>query len=204
MSDISVFIVEDEGLIAEDIAEKLNDMGYRVLGSAASSERAIDFLSSHRPDIVLCDIRIKGEKDGIEVAAMFLEEEIPFIFLTSLADRSTLDRAKKTLPYGYIVKPFTAQDIQSAIEMAFYKHQQKLDSLAITKEKIDAIAMDELSHREFEILVDIASGLNNKEIVEKRFISLNTVKFHVRNIFVKLEVSNRAGALHKIIKLLSR
>ena len=100
MSNLSIFIIEDEGLIAEDISDKLGDLGYDVAGIAANSEKAIDFLSGHTPDLVLCDICIKGTRDGIEVAELISKrKKVPFIFLTSLSDRGTLERAKRTLPY---------------------------------------------------------------------------------------------------------
>ena len=117
MSNISILIIEDEVIIAQDIAGKVKRLGYDVAGIKSSSEKAIDFLSFHTPDLVLCDIRIKGAKDGIEVASIIREKKkIPFIYLTSMSDRATLDRAKKTLPYGYIVKPFNANQLGRAIE----------------------------------------------------------------------------------------
>ncbi len=204
MSNIAIYIIEDEGLIAQDISMMLEELGYDVAGIAADSEKALDFLANHEPDLVLCDIHIKGSRDGIEVASILAEKHrLPFIFLTSLSDRDTLERAKKTVPYGYVVKPFTAQDLISAIEMALYRYGTELDRSKITKEKVDGLALTPLSDREFEFLLDLSKGLNNKQLADKHFVSVNTVKFHIKNIFLKLDVSNRANALHKIIDLLS-
>jgi DNA-binding NarL/FixJ family response regulator len=204
MSNISILIIEDEVVIAQDIAGKVSRLGYDVAGIKHSSEKAIDYLSFHTPDLVLCDIRIKGEKDGIDIAEMNQKEKrIPFIFLTSLSDRATLDRAKKTLPYGYIIKPFNDRDLLSAIEMALYRHSAELDKLAITKDKVNQIVHSDLTEKEFEILLDLTKGLNNIQIAEKNFVSINTTKYHIRNLLAKFEVSNRAEALHRIIDLLT-
>ena len=203
-TEISILIIEDEVIIAQDIASKVRKLGYHVAGIKSSSEKAIDFLSFHTPDLVLCDIRIKGAKDGIEVANIIREKKkIPFIYLTSMSDRATLDRAKKTLPYGYIVKPFNDRDLLSAIEMALYKHSMELEALAITKEKIDGISLSPLTDKEYEFLIDVTKGLSNNQLAEKHFISVNTVKYHMRNLVTKLEVSNRADAMHKIIAMLT-
>ena len=204
MSNVSILIIEDEVIIAQDIASKVERLGYDVADIKHSSYKAIDYLSFNTPDLALCDIRIKGDKDGIEVAEFIRKKKnIPFIFLTSLSDRPTLERAKKTLPYGYIVKPFNDRDLLSAIEMALYKHSVELEKLAITKAKADLIASSPLTEKEFQFLMDITKGLNNQQLADKHFISINTVKFHMRNLLGKLEVSCRADALHKIIDMLT-
>ena len=112
-----------------------------------------------------------------------------------------MERAKKALPYGYIVKPYEDVDLISAIEMAMYKYQIELDQLSITTEKLEPLLSDPLSNREFEILQDIIKGLDNDQISETRYISINTTKFHVSNVFRKMNVSNRAALLHKILTL---
>ncbi|MCB0687569.1 MAG: response regulator transcription factor [Saprospiraceae bacterium] len=204
MSNISILIIEDEVIIAQDIADQIQSLGYDIAGIIHNSEKAIDYLSFNTPDLVLCDIRIKGDKDGIDIAAMNQNhQQVPFIFLTSLSDRSTLDRAKKTLPYGYIVKPFTERDLLSAIEIALYKHAVELEKLSITKEKVDQIASSPLTVKEYEILMDIARGLNNNQLTKTHFISINTVKYHVRHILQKMEVESRAKLLYKIFRVLS-
>lgn len=204
MSNVSILIIEDEVIIAQDIASKIQKLGYDVAAIKHHSEKAVDYLSFHTPDLVLCDIRIKGPRDGIEIAEIVRKNKgVPFIFLTSLSDRSTLERAKKTLPYGYIVKPFNESDLLSAIEMALYKHSVELESLALSKDKIDAMATSSLTSKEYELLLEVTKGLTNNQIAEKHFISVNTVKFHMRNMLNKLEVSNRADALHKIIDMLT-
>lgn len=205
MANINILIIEDEIIIALDIESKLKKLGYDIAGIFANSEKVIDYLSFHTPDLVLCDITIKGDKDGIEIAQLITAiKPIPFIFLTSHADRHTLQRAKQVMPYAYIVKPFDEKDLLSAIEISFYKYSVELEKLAITKPKLDALASDPLTPTEYQFVLHIINGLTNAQVAEKQFVSINTVKFHYRNIFSKLQVRNRAEALHKIIKLLTK
>lgn len=205
MSNISILIIEDEGVVAHDIARRVKKLGYDVADIKNSSDQALNYLSIHTPDLILCDIMIDGDRDGIEVAEnVHRTKRIPLIFLTALSDRNTLERAKKVLPYGYIVKPFDNHDLLTAIELALYKHSVELDKLAITQEKINLITTEEITDREFEMLEDIIKGLTNQQISESRFISVSTVKYHIGKLLEKMQVSNRADALHKIIQLLTR
>ena len=136
-TDISIMIIEDEAIVAMDLESRLRKMGYAVSGIYGDSDNAINYLSIHTPDLILCDINIHGELDGIAVASYVREnKKVPLIFVTALSDRGTLERAKKALPYGYIVKPYEDSDLISAIEMARYKHQVELDQLMITREKL--------------------------------------------------------------------
>jgi DNA-binding NarL/FixJ family response regulator len=204
MSNISILIIEDEGVVAHDIARRIRNLGYDVADIKNSSDQALNFLAIHTPDLILCDIMIDGPKDGIEVAEeVFHLKKIPLIFLTALSDRSTLERAKKVLPYGYIVKPFDNHDLLTAIELALYKHSVELEKLAITADKINRIATEPVTEREFEMLQDIVKGLTNQQISESRYISISTVKYHIGKLLDKMQVSNRADALHKIIQLLT-
>ena len=125
MAHAKILIVEDEGLIANDIASTLENCGHQVTGIAASGEEAIALLKSSIPDLILMDIRLKGDADGIDVALrMRLEEDIPVVFITSHADTDTLTRAKQAEPYGYLTKPFLSPTLSSTVEMALHKHGQ--------------------------------------------------------------------------------
>ena len=198
--DTNILIIEDEAIVAQDIEAILTDLGYKVMGIIHRSDKAIDFLSFNSPDLVLCDINIKGEKDGIEVAELIGKtKDIPFVFLTSFADRITLSRAKKVLPYGYIVKPFDEKDLLSAIELALFKFNQDLEALKITKRKVDSIIDTSLTEKEFEILFKIAHGAEYGQICEELDISNNTLKFHTRNIFQKFQAKNKAEVLQMML-----
>jgi len=203
-SNISILIIEDEAVVAHDIARRVKKLGYDVAEIKHDSQKAINYLSIHSPDLILCDINIDGEKDGIDVAEyVFQNKKTPLIFVTALSDRTTLERAKKVLPYGYIVKPFDTHDLLTAIELALYKHSQEIEKLALAPNKVEKITNEPLSEREFEMLLDISKGLTNAQISENRHISISTIKFHIGNLLKKMEAKNRADALHKIISLLT-
>jgi len=204
MSNIRIMIIEDEVLVAMDLEDRVQTLGYDVAAVRHNSEKALAYLEIHTPDLILCDINIKGDKDGIDIAAYVKERtKVPLIFVTALSDRGTLDRAKKTLPYGYIVKPFSNGDLLSAIEMALYKHSLEFEKLKLTKERINTMTLEPITDREYEVLQDILNGQNNAHISKARHISLSTVKFHISNILEKMGVKNRAEILHKIIRLLT-
>ncbi len=124
MPDISILIVEDEAIVAADLAAKLRRLGYTVCGSAERGEDALDLARERCPDLVLMDIRLAGEMDGVETAERIRREcDVPVIYLTAHSDRVTLDRAKRTEPFGYLLKPFDELELETHIEMALYKHQ---------------------------------------------------------------------------------
>ncbi len=196
----SVLIIEDELIIASDIKYILEDAGYQVMNIIKNGDEALSFLSFNNPDLVLCDINIRGSKDGIEVAIAIQEKKkVPFVFLTSLADKPTLERAKHALPYGYIVKPFEDKDIVSAIEMALFKFEQELRSLQITKEKLDKLALDPLTDKEFDVVMEMIKGQSYSDLETKLNISKNTLKYHTKRIFNKFDVSNRANLMQMLL-----
>lgn len=124
MKPTRILIVEDEVIVALDIQDRLSDLGYEVTGVADRGNEALELLASTRPDLVLMDIRLKGEMDGIAVAEQIRQQWcIPVIYLTAFSEDSTLQRAKVSEPFGYLIKPFEDREIQAAIEMALYKHQ---------------------------------------------------------------------------------
>lgn len=128
MTKINILVVEDENIVSKDIQQSLKKLGYNVVGSAATGEDAIELTEKHLPQLVLMDIMLKGDMSGIEAAEVIKERfNIPVIYLTAYADESTLNKAKVTEPYGYIIKPFKEIDIHTSIEMALYKHQKVSD-----------------------------------------------------------------------------
>ena len=124
MNSYKILIVEDEGLIAHDLAERLKTLGHRVIDAVETGEEAV--AKACGAEIVLMDIRLDGEMDGIEAAARIRDcYRIPVVFLTAHADRATLERAKLTGPFGYLVKPLAQATLQSTIEVAVYRHQME-------------------------------------------------------------------------------
>ncbi len=125
---VKIFVVEDEVIISKDIQRSLQKLGYQVVGSAVSCAGALEKLDAcapdQTPDLVMMDIHIKGDRDGIETAALVRERfHIPIIYLTAYADAPTLERAKATGPFGYLLKPFEERELGTAIEMGLYKHR---------------------------------------------------------------------------------
>jgi PAS domain S-box-containing protein len=121
MDSASILIVEDESIIAMDLKTSLLSMGYQVCGIAESGERAIEQAEQHKPDIVLMDIRIRGKKDGIEIADIIRTRfGISIVFITAYLDEEKLARAKLTTPFGYILKPIREKELKVTIDMALY------------------------------------------------------------------------------------
>jgi adenylate cyclase len=121
---VKIVIAEDENIIAKDITKTLERLGYQVLGTARSGNEVIEIAKELNPDLVLMDIILEGEMSGIEAAEIIMTSlTIPVIYLTALADNETLQRAKITEPFGYVLKPFDERTLHSSIEMALYKHK---------------------------------------------------------------------------------
>lgn len=123
MEDFKVLIVEDEFLVSADLKHELESMDYEVVGIASTGIDAIRIAVETFPDIVLMDIILKGDMDGIDAAKQIHEcYDVPIIYLTANYDNHIIERAKVTQPYGYIIKPFNPMELHSVIEMAGYKH----------------------------------------------------------------------------------
>ena len=122
----AVLLVEDERIVADDIANSLQTFGYTVCGVASSGADALNKVKETRPDLILMDIVLKGDADGIETAhKMKSLFDIPVIYLTAHADDDTLARARVTEPYGYVIKPFQERELHAAVEMALHKHKME-------------------------------------------------------------------------------
>lgn len=126
MSKTKIMVVEDNRIVAEDIKNNLVEMGYDVSAIATSGRQALDAVKSQIPDIALMDIRLGKGMNGIETATQLWEKyNIPIIYLTAHADAETIASAKVTEPYAYLVKPFDVEELQSAVEIAMYKHKME-------------------------------------------------------------------------------
>jgi DNA-binding LytR/AlgR family response regulator len=129
MSSLNILIVEDEFLVAADLEESLLDLGYRVQNCVATGQGAIDEVEKNLPDIILMDIVLKGTMNGIEAATLIQQKHnVPIIYLTANADIGTVEKAKFSLPYGYILKPFTEKELQTNIEIARFKFENDMKS----------------------------------------------------------------------------
>ncbi len=135
MAKSKIMIVEDEWITADDLRMSLQSLGYTVTSMSSSGEEAIKNAEEDRPDLVLMDIMLKGEMDGIEAASQIRScYNIPIIYLTAYADEKILERARITEPFGYIVKPFVNEDLKIAIEIALYKHRVEKERKRLIEE----------------------------------------------------------------------
>ena len=201
MSGIRVLIVEDEPLIAKNIGMYLNNNDYEVSAIAYDPEEALFQLKRNPPDLAILDINLENDRDGIEVARYINQHNnIPFVFLTSYSDKDTLERAKQTNPYGYIVKPFNDKTLFATIEIALSNHARDLNRHVprLDTGKINHQLVTPLSDREFEVIQLLYEGKTNQQIAAELFISLNTLKKHINNAYFKLDVTSRTVAVARL------
>lgn len=124
MPPANILIVEDQNIVAGDLQSRLCNLGYGVSAVVASGEEAISQTRALQPNLVLMDIQLKGELDGIQAGEQILvETDVPIVYLTAYSDEHTLRRATTTNPYGYVIKPFEDQELRTTIDLALYKHQ---------------------------------------------------------------------------------
>ena len=129
MKKIEILIVEDELIIAEKIKKILQDIGYSLAGTAISYQEGLTLFRQTNPDMMLVDIHLKGEKDGITLMKEIKEKaDIPFIFITSYTDTHTVERAKQEQPSTFLVKPFSKEDLYTAIEVAWSNHNKNKEN----------------------------------------------------------------------------
>lgn len=199
---IRILIIEDEVLIAEDLAEMCRSFGYNTLEPAYGPGDALNKLNSEPVDLVILDINLESKINGIEIAEYINEKlKLPFIYLSSYSDSHTMSAARKTRPMAYITKPFKKADIHNCIEIAM----QTFSLLSIkglpTIEQINDRLLNTITRREYDILIEIHKGKSNLEISQLFNISVNTVKTHLKNCYLKLDVNSRVAALSKIRQL---
>jgi len=127
MSNINrekILVVEDEWVVADQLCRNLTELGYTVCGAASTGDEAITKVEADRPDLILMDIVLKGKMDGIEAAErIYLQFNIPILYLTAHTDQKYIERAKQTTPFGYLIKPCNQQELHASIEMALHKHR---------------------------------------------------------------------------------
>lgn len=154
MKKTSIMVVEDEVLVARDIESRLVRMGYEVVAKAGKGQEAIDKALAIRPDLIMMDIHLRDEIDGVEAAIEIRKQvDIPIIYCTAYSNEETLGRAKISEPYGYVLKPFDNRELEINIEIALYKHRVELE-LQDTKEKLNAT----LSNIDEGVLATDANG----------------------------------------------
>lgn len=179
MHNLKILIVEDELLIAENLALKLKKLGYAISETVASGKAALNHIETETPDLILMDISLKGNIDGIETAAKIREnKDIPIVFLTAYADDQTIERAAQVGCYGYILKPFKDKELQATIKIAINKHQEQIviqKSLHETISEYSEIqnslqeTISEYSEKNNNIHIDALTQLPNKLFLRDLF-----------------------------------
>ncbi|MCT7948805.1 ATP-binding protein [Ancylothrix sp. C2] len=206
MKPVKILIVEDESIVAMDIADKLERLGYEVSGCVDSGELAIETVAQTQPDLVLMDIVLQGDLDGIQTADHIKNNfQIPVVYLTAYADKNTLQRAKLTEPYGYLLKPFKEAELNATIEMALSRinaenkinQQLKLsEQLRQKAEQLSEIRSRYLciTSHEFRTPLSIISlsaellkEYNDKMSTDKKNEHLNRIQRALKNINQLLE-----------------
>lgn len=153
---LKILIVEDELIIAEDLQEILEDLGYEVCGIAISYREALALIEEKSPDLALLDIQLKGGKDGIELAQEINERfHLPFIMLTSHADQHTINRVKEVSPYAYLVKPYNEKEILAGIELAMARFTKENSRKSTVDQEEGVLLKDSLFVRSNGMLVKI-------------------------------------------------
>lgn len=201
MEQLNILVVEDDAIVAEDIANCLIDLGHMPVGPAYDIEVAKDLALENTFQLALLDIHLEGREDGIVLASWIKEKfHLPIIFLTASSDSFTLSKVKEIHPEHYLVKPFNQAQLKAAIEITannFYNPnpiQEKHTKIFKLNQKLS----DPLTEREIEVLFLLDEGYSNQQISEKLFISENTVKTHLKNIFVKTASSSRTDLINKL------
>ena len=207
MSKLRVLIVEDEPVIAENISMYLDNNDFEVSGIAYDSDEANDQLQNNTPDAAILDVNLESGEDVIDIATRINQKyQIPFLFLTSYSDKETLQRAKAVNPSGYIVKPFNEKTLLASLEIAISNHAADNNKKmpVLTLDKINKHLLSPLSDREFEVVQLIYEGITNNQIAEKIFVSVNTVKTHLKNIYLKLDANTRYGVIVRLRELMAK
>lgn len=204
MSNIRVLIVEDDPIITEDIRDMLNSVNYQVVGTAYDKEEAIKAINHLKPDLVLLDINLSGHYEGFEIAEHINKtRKIPFLYLTSYSGKDIVNKAKQTLPMGYIIKPFNEQELFTSIEIALHNFSKFIIPLELKRETLNGLILNPLTEKEFEVLKGLYDGKNNQQLADDQFVSINTIKTHIKNIYEKLDTHTRLETINFLNDLLN-
>jgi len=183
----------------------LDNADFEVSGIAYDSIEAKEQLLTNTPDAAILDVNLESEQDGIDIAGYINEKfQLPFLFLTSYSDKETLERAKKVKPSGYIVKPFNEKTLLASLEIAIsnFTSESNHSLPSLNLEKINNYLLSQLSEREFELVQLLYEGITNTQIAEKLFISVNTVKTHLKSIYLKLDAGTRMEVLRRLRQIM--
>ncbi|MBE9121533.1 EAL domain-containing protein [Tychonema sp. LEGE 07199] len=200
MPNKKILIVEDESIIAEDISDSLISLGYRITDIAYSGEEAIQSATQSRPDLVLMDVNLQGEIDGITAAEVIRSRlAIPVIYLTAYADENTLRRVNSTKPFGYIVKPFEEKNLHTTIQIALHRHQHdcltNLPNRSLLREQLSQVLE---KHKEVPEIVPVVT------LSIDRINRINSTFGHDIGDFVLCKIAERLSNCTDTINMVAR
>ncbi|MEG3973707.1 EAL domain-containing protein [Microcoleus sp. herbarium8] len=200
MPNKKILIVEDESIIAEDISDSLISLGYRITDIAYSGEEAIQSATQSRPDLVLMDVNLQGEIDGITAAEVIRSRlAIPVIYLTAYADENTLRRVNSTKPFGYIVKPFEEKNLHTTIQIALHRHQHdcltNLPNRSLLREHLSQVLE---KHKEVPAIVPVVT------LSIDRINRINSTFGHDIGDFVLCKIAERLSNCTDKINMVAR
>lgn len=202
MKPLRILVVEDNPIIAEDICDCLKESNHVIVGPCFNLTSAKNLIAASDIEMALLDIHLEQKDDGIKLAAWLKERiPVPVIFLTAFSDETTLLQVKKTHPAHYLVKPFTSPQLKAAIEITaanFYEPNMQ-QSIHTKIMKLNQSIPDSFTLRETEIIALLCQGLTNREMATELFISENTLKTHLKNIFIKANVNHRSALIQKFL-----
>jgi len=189
MASNKILIVDDEFVVGLDLKERLENLGYSVVGISSSSKDTISLCKKYSPDLVLMDIVIKGDIDGIDTAKILKEQfNVPIIYLTAYADNRTIKDAMVTEPYGYLVKPVQERELKSAIEIAMYK--VKTEDRLIKGQKITSALVDLVPGMLFVINQRGRFTLMNAGLVEEISLSSDEAMGKKAGDYIRFRTEN--------------
>ncbi|PVW14695.1 response regulator [Marixanthomonas spongiae] len=189
----TILLIEDEFIIAKDIKLLLEKDTSIQVKTARNHKEAYHHFKANDIDVIICDINLNEEKDGIAIMTEFKQlKTVPVVYLTAYDSPDILKRAKATMPFAYLLKPFNETQLRVTIDLAYLNYQKETDNISENIDYTDQL--EHLTKREKEILVVIASGKTSKETGEYLNISSHTVEKHKKNIKKKLNL-NTVGEL---------
>jgi CheY-like chemotaxis protein len=169
MANPSILVVEDDGIVAKDLQSRLHMMGYPVNDIAYNGREAVEKAESGRPDIILMDIKLSGDMDGVEAAQIIRNKySIPVIYLTAYADVKTVERAKETRPYGYLIKPIEQRELEATLRKATLLREVEMKLAQAESPKRDNL-------EKFEYCRENAVDQNIRQIDDKKKKLLKTI-----------------------------
>ncbi|MCG8337939.1 MAG: response regulator, partial [Proteobacteria bacterium] len=213
MSDTKILVVEDDAIIVFKLKHTLENLGYNVVGTADTGEKAIDFAFRESPELILMDIRLKGSMDGIQAAGQIREKlDVPIIFMTAYSDEDKIKRAKKTLPYGYLLKPVQDKELEINIDIALHvarveaekrfaeEERKKLQQQLFQAQKMESLGTlaGGIAHDFNNLLFQIMGSI---QIVKKRLPESDR---SIKNMSNALQAAYRAKDLVQQILTFSR